>query len=202
MIIMITMKSCSQKARQAFDVNRLSFIEAHGFQQIDANLDSVLTFLSGIQTCPGDNSRFWKQEQQSSFKTHLKNNWTLIRGKLNDRKAIMSDFRSVWGGNSESYFLEGQLTLSYFELNLRRVYFGGIAHGFRNFFSNGGYLVRIGLCNKHQDKFFEWQMMKALFKSTYIPNHLYANLSRRISDGKLEKNLSKFTYAEEIALRR
>lgn len=58
MIIMITMKSCSQKARQAFDVNRLSFMEAHGFQQIDANLDSVLTFLSGIQTCPGDNSRF------------------------------------------------------------------------------------------------------------------------------------------------
>jgi len=40
----------------------------------------------------------------------------------------------------------------------------------------------------------------APFKSTYISNHLHANLSRRTSDGRLEKNLSKFTYAcaEEI----
>lgn len=48
MIIIITIKSCSQKARKAFDVNRLSSMEAHGFVPIDTNLESVLTFHSGI----------------------------------------------------------------------------------------------------------------------------------------------------------
>lgn len=47
-IIIITIKSCSQKARKAFDVNRLSSMEAHGSLPIDINLESVLTFHSGI----------------------------------------------------------------------------------------------------------------------------------------------------------
>lgn len=47
-MIIITIKSCSQKARKAFDVNRLSSMEARGFVPIDTNLESVLTFHSGI----------------------------------------------------------------------------------------------------------------------------------------------------------
>lgn len=47
-IIIITIKTCSQKARKAFDVNRLSSVEAPGFVPTDTNLESVLTFHSGI----------------------------------------------------------------------------------------------------------------------------------------------------------
>lgn len=52
--------------------------------------------------------------------------------------------------------------VSYFELNLsvwEELILVELLAVLENF-SNEGYFVRIGLCNKHQENLFEWQMMK------------------------------------------
>lgn len=87
-IVITTIKSCSQKARKAFDVNRFSSMEAHGFLPIDTNLESVLTFHAGIKGMLMATANF--ENGRVPLRHILQNNWPLKRGRFSNRKSLVS----------------------------------------------------------------------------------------------------------------
>lgn len=87
-IVITTIKSCSQKARKAFDVNRFSSMEAHGFLPIDTKLESVLTFHAGIKGMLMATANF--ENGRVPLRHILQNNWPLKRGRFSNRKSLVS----------------------------------------------------------------------------------------------------------------